>query len=136
MNMIDFQPILSTWQPFHAVSSIGHIKNEAHYTQMVALADHLVETGAANDGHELEDLFLLVCDLIGQYDDQHYQAAEVAAPDMLRFLMDQHGLTELDLPELGNATVVADVLNGKNEITVGQIKALANRFAISPATFF
>jgi hypothetical protein len=77
MNMIDFQAILSTWQPFHTVSDIGHIKNEAHYDRMVALADHLVESGAANDGHELEDLFLLICDLIGQYDDQHYAPAEV-----------------------------------------------------------
>lgn len=136
MNMNEFQPILTTWQPFHAVSDIGHIKNEAHYARMVALADHLVEAGAANDGHELEDLFLLVCDLIGQYDDHHYQAAEVSAPDMLRFLMDQHGLTEPDLPELGNQAQVADVLNGKRDITVAQIRALANRFAISPATFF
>jgi hypothetical protein len=63
MSVIDIQPIAQTWQPFHATSKIGHIKDKADYDRMVALADQLIETGAANEGHELEDLFLLVCDL-------------------------------------------------------------------------
>jgi HTH-type transcriptional regulator/antitoxin HigA len=135
MNTIDFEPILSTWQPFHNVSAIGHIKNEAHYDRMVALADRLIETGAANDGHEFEDLFLLICDLIGQYDDRHYAPVEVAPSDMLGFLMAQHGLKESDFPEVGSQEVIASILNGKTEITVRQIKALSGRFSISPGTF-
>ncbi|MEN9866866.1 MAG: hypothetical protein RL748_2456 [Pseudomonadota bacterium] len=72
MNSIDFQSIVATWRNFHAVSGIGHIKNEIDYDRMVDLGDCLVESGAAKDGGDLEELFLLVCDLIGQYDERHY----------------------------------------------------------------
>lgn len=89
MYAIDFQPILRAWKPFHAASDIGHIKSEAHYKRMVALAYHLVESGAASDGHELEDMFLLICNLIEQYEEQHYPPSHVSSAGMLRFLMDQ-----------------------------------------------
>ncbi len=54
---------------------------------------------------------------------------------MLRFLMTQHGLQNSDLPELGTAETVARLLDDHEDLSVRQIKALANRFAISPATF-
>ncbi len=135
MNAVNFQPILQAWQPFHAAANIGHIKNPADHARMVQLADHLVESGAANDGNPFEDLFLLVCDLIGQYEDQHYPNPEVPPTGMLQFLMQQHHLQPDDLPELGDSDVVARLLAGVQDMTVAQIKALANRFAIAPASF-
>ncbi|MGS0741351.1 helix-turn-helix domain-containing protein [Glaciimonas sp. GG7] len=135
MNVIDIQPIAKSWQPFHAASDVGHIKDEAHYDRMVALADHLVDSGAANDGHDLEDLFLLVCDLIAQYDDKHYPAGNVTPTEMLRFLMTQHGLTQSDLPEIGTQGVVSEILRGKRDLNLRQIKEISARFNMNPAAF-
>lgn len=135
MQSEDLQPILQAWQPFHAAANIGHIKTPDDHARMVQLADHLVESGAANDGHSYEDLFLLVCDLIGQYEDQHYPNPEVPPSGMLQFLMQQHQLQPVDLPELGDAASVTRVLAGEQDMTVAQIRALASRFAIAPASF-
>lgn len=55
--------------------------------------------------------------------------------DMLRFLMEEHGLTQSDLPEIGSQGVVSEVLSGKRELNVRQIRTLAKRFHVSPAVF-
>jgi HTH-type transcriptional regulator / antitoxin HigA len=53
---------------------------------------------------------------------------------MLRFLMEQHGFTQ-GLPEIGSQGVVSEILNGKREPNVRQIKALAERFQVPPGVF-
>ena len=54
---------------------------------------------------------------------------------MLRFLMEEHGLTQADLLEVGSQGVVSEILRGKRELNVRQIRALAKRFHVSPAVF-
>lgn len=49
--------------------------------------------------------------------------------------MDEHGLKQADLPEIGSQGVVSEILNGKRELNVGQIRELARRFRVSPAVF-
>jgi HTH-type transcriptional regulator/antitoxin HigA len=54
---------------------------------------------------------------------------------VLQFLMEEHGLTQSDLPEVGSQGVISDILRGKHELNVRQIRALAKRFQVSPAVF-
>jgi HTH-type transcriptional regulator/antitoxin HigA len=49
--------------------------------------------------------------------------------------MEEHGLTQSDLPEIGSQGVVSEILNGKRERNVRHIRALARRFRVSPAVF-
>jgi HTH-type transcriptional regulator/antitoxin HigA len=49
--------------------------------------------------------------------------------------MDEHGLTQSDLPEVGSQGVVSEVLSGKRDLNVRQIRALAKRFGVSTAVF-
>jgi HTH-type transcriptional regulator/antitoxin HigA len=49
--------------------------------------------------------------------------------------MEEHGLTQSDLPEIGSQGVVSEVLRGKRELNIRQIRALARRFQVSPAVF-
>lgn len=46
--------------------------------------------------------------------------------------MDEHGLTQSELPEVGLQGVVSEVLSGKRALNVRQIRALARRFHVSP----
>ena len=55
---------------------------------------------------------------------------------VLRLLMDQHGLTGSDLPELGSKSLVSKILKGERSLTRRHIEALARRFGISPTLFF
>lgn len=54
---------------------------------------------------------------------------------MLRFLMEEHDLAQSDLSEVGSQGIVSEILNGKRELNVRQIRALAKRFHVSPAAF-
>jgi HTH-type transcriptional regulator/antitoxin HigA len=83
----------------------------------------------------LADLVNTLGALIGDYDDVHYPAKEVSAVAMIRFLMEQHGLTQSDLPEIGTQGVVSEILRGKRALDVRQIKALAERFHIPSSVF-
>ena len=63
------------------------------------------------------------------------QLCQVCGVDVLCFLMEEHGLTQSDLPEIGSQGVVSEVLRGKREPNIRQIRALAKRFQVSPAVF-
>jgi HTH-type transcriptional regulator/antitoxin HigA len=136
MNTVTLEPIADAWARFHAASQIGHIQNQAQFRRMTAIADALSDDGAARRNHPHHGLFLLVLDLIGQYEAARAPLPEVRGTDVLRFLMQQHGLRQGDLPEIGSQGVVSEILNGKRELTRAHIAALSERFGVSPASFF
>jgi HTH-type transcriptional regulator/antitoxin HigA len=49
--------------------------------------------------------------------------------------MQEHGLRQSELPEVGSQGVVSEVLAGKRQLNARQIAALAKRFAV-PAEVF
>ncbi|HSG17040.1 MAG TPA: hypothetical protein VLE70_12060 [Anaerolineae bacterium] len=49
--------------------------------------------------------------------------------------MEEHGVRQADLPEVGSQGVVSEILSGKRELNVRQIRELARRFHVSPAVF-
>ncbi len=49
--------------------------------------------------------------------------------------MDQHGVKQGELHEIGSQGVVSEILAGKRELNIRQVKALAQRFGVSVATF-
>jgi HTH-type transcriptional regulator/antitoxin HigA len=73
--------------------------------------------------------------LIRAYEEAHHPMPEVSGAEMLRFFMEEHGLTQSDLPEIGSQGVVSEILNGKRELNIRQVRKLAQRFQVSPAVF-
>ncbi|MBU3694049.1 MAG: hypothetical protein FGM40_04385 [Rhodocyclaceae bacterium] len=74
-------------------------------------------------------------DLSRDYEAAHHLLAEATGAQALRFLMAQHGLKQSDLPEICSQGVVSDVLAGKRALDIRQVRALSERFGVSPATF-
>ena len=109
--------------------------NEAEYDSAVSALNHLLDAGAANEQDPLADLANTLGILISAYDDTHYPQAVVSPSAMLGFLMDQHSITQSQLPEVGTQGVVSERLNGKRALNLRQIKALAARFDV-PASVF
>ena len=98
--------------------------------------NRLLDAGAADEAHPLADLVATLGELIGDYDAVNYPATDVAPRAVLRALMDQHGLTQSELAhELGSQGVVSEILSGKREMNLRQMRALAVRFSV-PATAF
>ncbi|MFY0104116.1 helix-turn-helix domain-containing protein, partial [Acinetobacter baumannii] len=81
------------------------------------------------------DLVDTLGSLIAEYDDKHFPLQQVSPIEVLQFLMEQHQLTQSDLPEIGSQGVVSEILRGKRDLNLRQVKALAERFGVGPAVF-
>ncbi len=49
--------------------------------------------------------------------------------------MRTHHLTQKDLPEVGAQSVVSDILAGKRQLNLRQVRALARRFGVPMEMF-
>lgn len=75
--------------------------------------------------------------LIERYEQENYTIPKASPADVLRFLIERHGLRQRDLAaELGGESVVSEVLSGKRKLNAAQIEKLSRRFRVSPAVFF
>jgi HTH-type transcriptional regulator/antitoxin HigA len=111
------------------------IRNEREYELAVKRLNRLLDEIGANERHPLYGLLDTLGTLLHAYEETHHPMPESSGADMLRFFMEEHGLTQSDLPEVGSQGVVSEVLNGRRELNVRQIRALAGRFRVSPAVF-
>ena len=122
-------------QHWTALSPLLSIRNEHEYDLAVERLNHLLDEVGINEQHPLYTLLDTLGTLIHAYEEQHHPMPTCSGVDVLRFLMDEHGLSQSDLPEVGSQGVVSDILRGKRELNVRQIRALAQRFQVSPAVF-
>ena len=84
------------------------------------------------EGDELDILALVIAD----YEKKHTPPMPaLTGRDLVEHLMDLHHLSQGDLPEVGNQSVVSMVLRGQRAINLRMAKTLAQRFAV-PVTAF
>lgn len=111
------------------------IRNEREYDASVERLNALIDK--VGDKHkdpryrEIETLSIL----IEAYDKEHHELPEASGIEVIRFLMEQHGLTQGDLPEIGSQGAVSEVLSGRRNLNVRQIEDLAARFGVNPGVF-
>lgn len=118
-----------------AISPLFSIRNERDYDLAVERLNSLLDEIGTNEQHPLYTLLETLGTVIHAYEEQHHRIPECSGADVLRFLMEEHGLSPSNLPEIGAQDVVAAILQGKRELNVRQIHALAKRFHVSPAVF-
>lgn len=111
------------------------IRNEREYDRAVKRLNTLLDEVGTNERHPLYGLLDTLGTLIHAYEEEHFKEPEPTGPEMLRFFMDEHGLKQSDLPEVGSQRVVSEILKGKRELTAKQIRALASRFHVAPTAF-
>ncbi|MCF6766218.1 transcriptional regulator [Thiotrichales bacterium 19S3-7] len=109
--------------------------NDKEYEKLVKYQDELLELCAENETHSAWGLVNLISNIIEQYDAKNYSLAEHSGIDALIYLMNEHGLKQVDLSGLGSQGVVSEILNGKRQLNVKQIQWLCKRFHVSPNTF-
>ena len=118
-----------------SISRILTIRNEREYDQAVKRLNDLLDEIGTNERHPLYSLLDTLGTLIHAYEEKHLEVSEPSGPEMLRFLIEEHGLGAADLPEVGPRQTVSRILAGKQELNATQIRALAARFHVSPAVF-
>lgn len=124
--------ILAPWAAVNdALALSAPIRDEAHYQELLAFVDECFERFGADDSHPVFGLVSLVADRIREYEDRVHPWPNAVTPaQMLAYLMEEHGLKQSDLPEVGRQSVVSAVLAGKRQLNLRQVKALAARFRV------
>ncbi|MFC0668370.1 helix-turn-helix domain-containing protein [Azotobacter chroococcum] len=110
--------------------------NEDDYDALVEALDELLVIVGDDENHPLATLASYMGDLIEAYDEAHRPMPKVSGVEMLRYLMQEHGLTQADLPEIGAQSVVSELLSGKRRLNVRHIRALSERFGVPADVFF
>lgn len=134
----DIASLVPAWKALRkSAPFLGPIRSERDYKRMQKFMEELLAAVGDDENHALADLLDVVGLLIAEYDEAQAQDLPLASPqEVLKFLMDQHGLKQSDLrKEIGTQGVVSEILAGNRSINVRQAKALAERFGISPAAF-
>jgi len=127
--------LLPAWEAFRQATDIAPIRDQAHYERMSELLEMLWDATEGDQTNPLWELCELVGELVHEYQNKHHKQPEATGLDALRYLMEEHGLRQSDLPEIGSQGVVSEVLAGRRELNLRQVKALGQRFGVSPATF-
>ena len=102
----------------------------------MALLDRLLDDIGEDASHPLFGFLEVLGTLVESYESDHVEIKGATGQAVLSFLMEEHGLTQSDLPEVGSQGVVSEILHGRRELNTRQINALSERFHISPAAFF
>ncbi len=118
-----------------AVQPILSIRNEDEYDIAIERLNALIDEVGTDERHPLYDLLDTLGTVIYAYEEKHYPVPECDGIEALEFLMEEHGISRDDLPELGTSDTLSRILDGRQELTIRQIRSLAERFHVSPATF-
>ena len=85
-----------------------------------------------------EDYLEALSNLVGAYEDVHHRKdlRHVTPLKALQYLVKENGMTASALGEmLGNRSLGSKLLRGERELSKVHIRALAERFKVSPAVF-
>jgi HTH-type transcriptional regulator/antitoxin HigA len=129
------QAILRAWLPFKQIVGVTSVHTEGDYAQARATIDALLEEIGDNQSHPLADVLDYLADQVKAYEDENFQIPEAEPSEVLRFLMEQHGLKQEDLGDCAPQSRISDILNNKRSISKEIAKRLAHRFSVRADLF-
>jgi len=134
------QQVANAFETFRTLAGFGLINSETDYERAIALTEAILDTTRQTPQREdtsapLSILLDWVTEAIRIYEATHVCLPVASPREVLRFLMEQHGLSQSDLPEVGNQSVVSQILSGQRSLNTRQIAALSTRFKVSADVF-
>jgi HTH-type transcriptional regulator / antitoxin HigA len=103
------------------------IDNDAELARARVLVDRLWNSEDPADVARLQ----AQARLIAAYEEGKWPRRRPSTAELIRHLMDQHGLTRADLvPILGTPSRVSEVLRGKKELSMAMVQRVRARFRV------
>jgi len=112
--------ISKAWPTVKSIFSVPHSKKDYH--ALVKTLDSLIDEVGNKQNHPLAPVMETIGNLIENYENQEYKINESSPIEALKYLMQEHGLKQSDLKEIGSQGVVSEILTGKRELNIEQIK--------------
>ena len=126
--------VIKHWQYISPI--VSEPKNKKQYDLLFRQWEQLVELIGDDENHKLVGLLDVVSHFLEQYNQKYQPTAVISTGlEVLKLLMEVNHLRQQDLPELGSQGVVSEILSGKRQLNIRQIKELARKFKVAPETF-
>ena len=90
------------------------------YRQLVEQLDEVLALAGEDEDHPLALLASRMGDLIEAYDEERRPLPTAPGAEVVRAIMQERGLGQADLPEIGAQSVVSEILSGKRQINLRQ----------------
>ena len=129
----EIRKAVKVWPTISKVVSTIH--TERQYNRAVKMLDHLIDEVNEKSDPVKESLIDTLGTLIKDYEDRKIEEPKGNPIGVLKYLLDEHGLTQNDLKEIGSQGVVSEILNGKRKLNLRQVVAFSNKFSVSPSVF-
>jgi HTH-type transcriptional regulator/antitoxin HigA len=113
--------------------TISIIRDEAGYAAAMAELEAYFDNEPA-PGSEDGDRFELLGLLLARYEEEQFPMPKTSPVEAIRFAMDRKGLAQSDLAELlGSRSRASEILNGRRDLTLPQIRLLSKTWGIPVA---
>ena len=134
MKAVEIKNLTKSWDKVSHLLSYPNSKKEFH--NLSKFMDDLLDEIGDDEKHPLIKLLDTVSILVEVYEDRHFQIGKGSAVDGLKYLMESRGVKQEDLKkEIGSQGTVSEILSGKRQLNLRQIKALSKKFEIEPQFF-
>jgi len=109
------------------------LHDEVDYRNALAVLDAMAGFEMNADQ---EDYFEAIATFVEKYEAEHHAIddSKLTPVELLRSLMDEHGMSESDLGRLlGDRSLGHRILSGERELSKAHIRLLAEHFSLNPA---
>lgn len=135
MGAIEIDKIAKRYKALCELVPLKPITKRTEYEAAVEHLNQLLDAGGANQAHPLAGLVEALGELIQTYEKRQTPMADAEPRQVLRYLMEEHGLKQTDLAGTASQGMISDVLSGRREISKALAKKLAARFHVAAAVF-
>jgi HTH-type transcriptional regulator / antitoxin HigA len=129
-EIVSTERLLKTWMPFRDALGFSAIRTARDYKRASAVIDQLLDEVGEDEKHPLADVLDCLSNQVETYEADHAKIPDAPPREVLRFLMEQQGLTQSDLAGCAPQSRISEILNGRREISKDLAKALAKRFGV------
>ncbi len=114
---------------------ISAIRTKKDYARATTVMNQLLDDVGEDENHPLADVLDYLSNQVSVYETDHVEIPDAPPRDVLRFLMEQNGLSQTDLADCAPQSRNSEILNGRREISKELAKALAKRFGVGVEVF-
>lgn len=135
MGVNEIDKIAKRYQALCELVPLKPIVRKADYEAAVSHLNRLLDAGGANPTHPLAGLVDLLGEVIHSYEKRQAPMPDAEPGEVLRYLMDEHGLKQSDLADIASQGTISEILSGRREISKALAKKMAVRFQVSAMVF-
>jgi len=135
MTSVQIEGAVKAWHNLQHYIPFFAIHSQSQYEQALEALDSLLDATNNDEDHPLADMLEALGELIHAYEEEHLPMNDARGVDAIHLLMQEHQLTQADLPEIGSQGIVSEVLSGKRDFNIRMIRHLSERFKLDPKVF-